>query len=59
MKTKDAQFIFAVAALVGLLAGPGRGYKGDPEEDEQLAEDAWRIAEVMVEDRAAQEVLEP
>jgi hypothetical protein len=39
---------FALAAVVGLLSGPAaREYRGDSDDD-QIAEDAWRLAATLV-----------
>lgn len=57
MKKNQALIVFAGFALMGLIAGPGGSYRGEAEEDEQLATDAWRIAEALV-DGAPEGVIE-
>lgn len=48
MKKHQALIVFAGFALMGLIAGPGRSYRGEAEDDNLLAEDAWQIAEAMI-----------
>lgn len=57
MKKDQALIVFAGFALMGLIAGPGRNYSSEDGDDEQLAVDAWRIAEALV-DEAPKGVIE-
>jgi hypothetical protein len=59
VKKDQALIVFAGFALMGLIAGPaGSSYRGEEEEDEQLATDAWRIATALVA-AAPKGVIEP